>query len=86
MRAREPKPWQKISTTGAMEQGKGKKAQHVSVPYTLNTMICKECMCLGKKMLLSGYQRCVHITNVISKSRFFSHAVTFVFAQVFLRP
>lgn len=54
MRAREPKLWQKISTTGAMEQGKGKKAQHVSVLYTLNTMICKECMCLGKKMLLSG--------------------------------
>lgn len=80
MRAREPKPWQKISTMGAMEQSKG-KAQHVPVPCPLKVMICKECICLGKKMLLSGYQRCVHITSVISKKQvFFPHAVTFVFA------
>lgn len=85
MTAGEPKPWQKISTMGAMEQSKG-KAQHVSVPCTLKVMICKECTRRGKKVLLSGYQRCVHTTSIISKSRFFSHAVTFVFVQVLLRP
>lgn len=82
LRAREPKPWQKISPMGAIEQCKG-KAQHVSVPCTLKVMICKETMCLSMKMLLSGCQRCVHFTSVTSKSRFLSHAVTFMFATIF---
>lgn len=78
--------WHRRWQPGSLSPGRRFPLQVPWSTCTLMVMTCQEPMRLGKKVPLSGCQRCVPVTSTISKSRvffFFPSSPICVYASIF---